>query len=114
MALTDSSIMTDVRAPGGLRQKLIAFRFATNGSGDVTAISPNYDDQLGIVRSGNNYVLTVGPFAQLCACFAKSLAAASNGTTSSGTAGTVQVNFAALAASTTVDVILVLDTGYGT
>lgn len=114
MGLTDSSIMTDVRAPGGLRQKLIAFRFTTDGSGNVVAGNYDYDGQLTIVRSVNNYIFTIGTFSRLLACYCKSLAAASNGTTADGSAGTVQCNFAALAASTTIDVILVVDSGTGT
>lgn len=96
-----------------MRPMLLSIRFTTDGSGNPT-VPYDYEGDVTVTKSGNNYIINIGPFSKLLACFAKSLAAASNGTVVDAAAGTVQVNFAAAVASSTVDIMIHVDTGFGT
>lgn len=63
MGALDSMDPTDVRMPGGFDPRLVAFNFTTDGAGALT-VAPASDPkgQIQVTRSGNNYVVTLGPY----------------------------------------------------
>lgn len=93
MGALDSLIAVDVRMPGGFKPRVVVFNFTTDGAGALTvapASDPN--NQLPVTRSGNNYIVTVGPYKRVLS--GNMFATALNTTrTDDPVAGTVQFNY---------------------
>lgn len=103
--------------PGGVAQgRMIATRGSTNGSNDLTLdTNANYDGLLSNpTRSTNTYTITIGPFRRLLSCMPRSgIGSAISSVTSDGAAGTVSWTFGAAQTSTTMDIIICVDRGFG-
>lgn len=111
MGLLDQIGSGVVRHPGPRNVAVIALSGTTAANGDLTLGAGMTDVQSLVTRSGNNYVIDVGSFNALLSCIARSPATVSSGQTVSTTNGTVQVNFGSLQASTSLNIVITLDTG---
>jgi len=114
--LLDSFGHSPVRMPGGVAQpRVIAYRGNTAANGDVTlSTGADYDGALSApTRSTNAYTVTIGPFARLLACIPRSGVGNVTAVSSDGAAGTVTYTYSATQVSTTHDVLIYVDRGFG-
>lgn len=111
MGLLDQVGQSVVRYVGAKNVAIIALSGTTDGSANWTLGAGLTDVQTSITKSGNNYIIDVGPFVSVLSCVARSTATAANAPTVNASAGTVQINFGSAQNSTAINVVLTVDTG---
>lgn len=111
MGLLDQAVSGVVRSIGARNVALINLSGTTAANGDLTLGAGMTDVQSLVTRSGNNYIVDVGSFVALLSCVARSSATAAAAPTVNASAGTVQINFGSLQASTAINIVLAVDMG---
>lgn len=111
MGLLDQGVAGVVRTIGAKSVAVIALSGTTDGSANLTLGAGMTDVQSLVTKSGNNYIVDVGPFVSVLSCVARSLTTAANAPTINASAGTVQINFGSAQNSTTINIVITVDIG---
>jgi hypothetical protein len=111
MGLLDQIGQSTVRYPASKNVAIIALSGTTDGSGNLTLSSGLTDVQSAVTKSGNNYIIDVGPFVAVLSCIARSSSSLASAPTINAAAGTVQINFGTSQNNASVNIVIVVDTG---